>query len=208
MHGTALSRTKRRAGSHGSATRTGALKNWLTRYRAARYGPNRRSGSGLRRYGSFINRARAGLRHDHARRGGEWPLRDRHSRTNHGSARLPWSWRHSGTRRRRRDCRGGGGGDRRLHRNRRRSLRLRGRGWRRNYIDRTRAGVRQNHAWSGRWWHDRFRWRGRDCGDRRSRSGLHFDRDRWNGRPRSGRWGYRDRRLLFTNDGLQDISGL
>jgi hypothetical protein len=207
MHGTALSRTKRRPRSHWRATRTGTLKNRLAGDRTPGRRTDRRSRCSLRRNRRLVNRTRPSLRHDHARRRAAG---DRHSRTNSRNSRLARNGRRRRTRRYGRNRGGRRGHDwGRLHRNWRRSLWLRRRRWRRYYVHGTRTGVRQNHARRGRWWRSRrLRNSGRDRRGGRGCGSPNFDSDRWKCRTRRGWRSYRRRRLLLTDDGLQDISGL
>jgi hypothetical protein len=210
MHGTTLPGTQRARRTSAGNLRTRALKNWLARHRTAgrrthsdwytglRWG---RSNDSWRR--SLVDRTRACLRHNHARR-------RRLRRTGHdgcsGTRRCWWSLRRGRSCNRRRSWRGRRNrGRRRRCRTRRSHDRRRGWGCRRcghcgtfrwrSHNCRTRCGRRR--SWSrgyGRRW--RRRW---PSGWRRD-NGL---RCHWRDRRTRGR---SDRFLLLRN-GLQHVSG-
>ena len=210
MHRTALTGTERRTRRADSRTlRSGTLKNWLTRNRTAgrrTHGPGGTRGRtrGRRPWRrSFIDRTRAGLRHDHSRcgrlrgsssdRGRSWARRCGRS-GRYGSSRRGRSRRRNHRRRRRR--RGHWAGRRHWSRSGRRRRLLNRRRNRRRPCGRRRRG-------------------GRNCGNRRrsrrrrrGSSGRGRRNRRFGGNGRRCGAGRRGRsRFLLLRNSLQHVSG-
>jgi hypothetical protein len=212
MHRPALAGAKRRTRrTYAWTLRPGALENWLARNGTSRSRTHSACGRtslccrcGRPRWRSFVDRARPGLRNNHARR-----RRLRRARS-HGWC--SWPRRYGDSRRRRRSSHRGrrGSGWRNCRSWRRRARRLRrGNGWRRCRYRSSRLFRRHGHDRGARCrsggWRCGRRLRGDGwnwlCGRRRHYGLVH---DRRRGR-RTYRW--RRSRFLLLRDGLQHITG-